>query len=449
MSPAGVGVIVLAAGKGTRMRSALPKVLHPVCGRAMAAHVIDSARGLNPARIAVVVGHESDRVRQELAAPDITFVEQPELLGTADAVGRCRSALDGCDIVVVLNGDCPLVPTALLSRLTEAASGKAMALVTSTLDNPGRLGRVVRESQGAVTQVIEAADFRGSDGPAENNAGQYAFDASWLWAYIGAVPQSLKGEHYLTFLPRLAYDQGRPAVTIEADPGDTMGVDDRVSLARAERLMRGRILERHMLAGVTIADPEMTYIDAAVCLEEDVTLLPGCHLRGSTRVSRGAVIGPSTTLANAVVGRDSRVQSSVVEDSTIGERVTVGPFAHLREGAVLGDDCELGNYGEVKNSVIGRGVKMHHFSYIGDADVGEGTNFAAGAVTCNFDGVKKHRTVIGRDAFIGCDTMLVAPVTVGDGASTGAGAVVTQDVPAGVTVVGVPARPIRRARPSD
>ena len=439
-----LGVIVLAAGMGTRMKSTLPKVLHPVCGEPMAGHVIAAARELAPERLAVVVGHGAGMVRDQLAADDITFVEQTELLGTADAVRRCEAALAGCDRVMVLNGDCPLIPS-LFPHPPTAALHRAgpIAFVSPHAHHPARLGGLVRDASGAVTAVVEAADYDGPPGPAEINAGQYVFDASWLWRTLPQVPVSPKGEHYLTHLIGAAASL-RPAATVPAAAAEALGVDDRVKLAEAESLMRARILERHMLAGVTITDPANTYIDAAVKLAQDVTIHPGSHLQGATSVESGAVIGPASTLRNASIGAGTRVQSSVVEDSRIGARCNVGPFAHVRGNAILGDDCELGNYAEVKNSVLGSGVKMHHFSYMGDADIGARANIAAGSITSNFDGVRKHRTTIGEDAFIGCDTLLIAPVTIGAGAYTASGAVVTRDVEPGQTVAGVPARPFER-----
>ncbi|GAB4334942.1 MAG: hypothetical protein Kow0010_22220 [Dehalococcoidia bacterium] len=322
-----------------------------------------------------------------------------------------------------------------------------MAFASCTLDDPGRLGRVTRDSHHAVSAIVEAADLPAASGPAEVNAGIYAFDAAWLWDALTRIPRSPSGEYYLTHLAALAHQDGAPAVAVACDPGAFLGVDDRKALARAEAAMRTRILEAHMERGVTIIDPATTYIDAAVRIAEDVTILPNSYLYGTTEIATGAVVGPGTTLRNARIGRDTRVESSVIEDSIIGERVRVGPFAHVRGGADIGDDCELGNYAEVKNSRIGRRVKMHHFSYVGDADVGEDTNIAAGIITCNFDGKQKHRTTIGRNVFIGSDTMLVAPVTLGDNSATGAGSVVTRDVPPGALVVGMPARRIRRRDP--
>ncbi|MCC6419925.1 MAG: bifunctional UDP-N-acetylglucosamine diphosphorylase/glucosamine-1-phosphate N-acetyltransferase GlmU [Gemmataceae bacterium] len=443
-----LGVVILAAGQGTRMRSTLPKVLHPVCGRPMVGHVLAAARTLAPGRIAVVVGHESARVREALAGSGVAFVEQPELLGTADAVRRCQDTLAGCTTVMVLNGDTPLIePERLAALLAAGAPNSPIRLVSSVVEEPGRLGRVVRDATGAVRAIVEAAEYDGPAGPGEINAGQYAFDAAWLWQHLPAVPKGEKGEYYLTHLVEMAAVEGFPPATVTAPAGEALGVDDRVKLAEAERLLRSRLLERHMLAGVTIADPSTTYIDADVELATDTTILPNCYLSGRTTVAVGAVVGPGSTLRNARVAVGATIQASVVEDSAIGRGARVGPFAHVRGGAQIGEECELGNYAEVKNAVLGRGVKMHHFSYVGDADVGEYANIAAGIVTCNFDGVNKHRTRIGAHAFVGSDTMLVAPVSVGEGAITGAGAVVTRDIPAGAKAVGVPARIIGPARP--
>lgn len=436
----GLAVIVLAAGKGTRMRSRLPKVLHAVCGLPMAAHVLDAARELEPERLIVVIGHEAELVRAALAAPDVAFVEQTQLLGTADAVKRCKEAAGACDEVMVLNGDSPLITPETLRGLLAARGSAALSFATCRVPDVGSFGRVVRNDAGAVREVLEQSDINNPSKLVERNAGQYVFEAAWLWNHVAGIPASSRGEYYLTYLQSLAYVRGRPAVAFEGSTDELMGFDDRVGLADAERLMRERILRRHMLAGVTITDPATTYIDAVSTIEEDVTLLPGCHITGASQVATGCVIGPSTTLRNARLGENTIVRQSAIEDSIIGARVNVGPFAHTRGGAVIGDDCELGNYSEVKNSNIGNGVKMHHFSYLGDADVGDRANIGAGTITCNYDGVAKNRTSIGADAFLGCDTMLVAPITIGAGAMTAAGAVVTKDVPAGTRVAGVPAR---------
>ena len=446
------GVIVLAAGQGTRMRSALPKVLHPVCGKPMLLHILDAARALGPARIAVVVGHGAERVREAAAAPDVAFVEQDVLDGTGGAVDRCREAMRGCNPILVLNGDEPLVSAATLGRLLAALGEGRMAFTTQWVPDGLALGRVRREgdtSDGAVMGIVQLADDAGRSGAAEINWGKYAFSAPWLWDRLDRVPLSAKNERYLTLLADFAYEEGAPAATIAAGADEAIGVDDRVKLAEAERRMRQRLLRDHMLAGVTIADPATTYIDATVRLGQDVTVLPNSYLRGETSVGENSVIGPASTLRNATVGRDSEIAQSVVEESRIGERVHLGPFSHVRGNSTIGDDCHLGNYAEVNRSTLGRDVKMHHFSYLGDATVGDGANIAAGVITCNYDGVNKNPTVIGEGAFVACDTMLVAPVTFGAHARTGAGAVLRDDLPPGALAVGVPARIIPTAPPES
>jgi bifunctional UDP-N-acetylglucosamine pyrophosphorylase/glucosamine-1-phosphate N-acetyltransferase len=449
--PRPAAAVLLAAGEGKRMRSALPKVLHTVCGTPMLIHILDAARELEPERLVVVIGHEAAQVRTAVTNDDVAFVAQTELLGTGDAVRRCRDALAGCERVMVLNGDSPLLTSALLETLDASLRDAPLSFVSCEVADAAALGRVGRDEDGRVTGIVEAADWHGTgeERAAEINAGLYVFDGAWLWDRIDDIPVSKKGEYYLTHLPEVAYREGRPANTCRGDAGEILFVDDRVRLAEAERLMRARILERHMLAGVTITDPATTYIDARVRLAQDVTVLPNCHLQGNTEVETGAVVGPGTTLRNARIGRDTLVQASVVEDSRVGDRVRMGPFAHLRANAVIGDDCEIGNYAEVKNSTIGNNVKMHHFSFVGDADVGDRTNIAAGIITCNFDGVRKNRTTIGSDVFVGSDTMLIAPVSLGDGAKTGAGSVVNRDIPPGAIAYGVPARVVRQAGSGD
>lgn len=437
-----LGVILLAAGQGTRMKSSLPKVLHPVCGTPMVHHACNAARGLNPDRSVVVIGHQADRVRAAFDGMDVSFVLQQGLLGTGDAVRQCEDALAGCDEVLVLNGDSPLLTTAVLQELVAARQSAPLAFLTYRAEDPGRMGRVLRIPDGHAERIIEAADYEGPAGPAEVNAGKYLFDAAWLWANITSIPLSPKGEYYLTDLIRIAAEQHAPGVPVLAPASEVEDFDDRRGLAAAEHILRARILDEHMLNGVTITDPATTYIDAAVEIAQDVTILPNCYLHGRTTIASGALIGPASTLRNATIGEETVVQSSVIEDSILGARVQAGPFAHIRGNTVIGDDCHLGNYAEVKNSNLGRNVKMHHFSYLGDADVGDNANIAAGTITCNFDGVNKHRTTIGANAFVGCDTMLVAPITLGDGAFTAAGSVVTKDVPELGRVAGVPAHPL-------
>ena len=438
-----LAVIVLAAGQGTRMKSALPKVLHPVCGKAMVSHILDAARELQPRKLIVVVGYGAEEVEQRLAAPDVTFVLQAEQLGTAHAVMQCTEAAAGHGQVMVLNGDSPLVTGSTLARLLGARGTAPMAFLSCTMDDPARLGRVVRDG-GVVAGIVEAGEYQGEPGPAEINAGQYVFNAGWLWEELPQVGRGPEGEYYFTALAARAHAARSPAQTANIDPDEFFGVDDRVRLAEAERLMRARILRGHMLNGVTVTDPATTYIDATVRIGQDVTILQNCWLTGDTEVATGSSIGPGTTLRDSKVGRNSVMTASSVEDSSIGDEVHVGPYAHVRGHSTIGDGCYLGNYAEVNRSALGRGVKMHHFSYLGDATVGDNANIAAGVITNNFDGTNKHPTVIGEGAFVGCDTMLVAPVTMGARSMTGAGTVLKQDLPPGAVAVGAPARIIRQ-----
>jgi bifunctional UDP-N-acetylglucosamine pyrophosphorylase/glucosamine-1-phosphate N-acetyltransferase len=376
--------------------------------------------------------------------------------GTGDAVRAALTELaDDVGEVLVLSGDVPLVAGEQLVAVIEQRrlDDAAIALASVFAADPGQLGRVVRSEFGSVERVVEARDATPDELETnEVNAGVYAFDATWLRRRIDALtPSASNGELYLTDLIQLAREDGRivSAVGFE-DDGTLDGINDRSQLAQAEWALRVRLNEAHMRAGVSMRDPSTVYLDWAVVLAQDVTLEPGTILRGATAVGEGTTIGPGATIDDSTIGADCRVWLSVVEGSTIEDRATVGPYSHLRPGSVIGPGAEIGNFAEVKNSRLAARVKQHHVSYLGDADLGEGTNVGAGTITANWDGRTKNRTRIGRNAFLGVDTMLVAPVEVGEGARTGAGAVVTKDVPAGKLAVGVPAR-IRepRSKPAD
>jgi bifunctional UDP-N-acetylglucosamine pyrophosphorylase/glucosamine-1-phosphate N-acetyltransferase len=449
--------VILAAGLGTRMRSRTPKVLHAVCGRPMLAYVIDAAREATGRRPVVVVSPATEAVRERFA-DDADFALQDEPRGTGDAVRAAMDVLpaDVADILV-LSGDVPLVDPRLIAELTEARrfDRAVVTLVTFDALDPGLLGRVVRDGEAGdrVARIVEAKDASDADlAIDEVNAGLYAFDAAWLRLRIRDLhPSATTGELYLTELVELARQDRRPVTAFEVDEDGTLaGINDRVDLADAEALLAERIRVAHMQAGVTMEDPSTVYVDATVELATDVVLEPNVMLRGRTRIGEGTRIGSGSRIVDSVVGSGCEIVASVLEESEVEDDVRIGPFAHLRPGASIGRGSKLGNYAEVKNSRLGPGVQQHHFSYVGDADVGERTNIGAGAITANYDGRQKHRTTIGSDAFIGSDTMLIAPVSVGDGAKTGAGAVVTHDVPPGMVAVGVPAR-LRepRADPED
>jgi bifunctional UDP-N-acetylglucosamine pyrophosphorylase / glucosamine-1-phosphate N-acetyltransferase len=451
--------VILAAGLGTRMRSRVPKVLHPLCGRPMLSYVVDAwAAALTDestgaranAEPVVVISPATEAVRDALDGT-ARFALQASPRGTGDAV---RAALEevpaGAAEVLVLSGDVPLVTGPQLTAVLEQRrlDDAAIALASVFSANPAELGRVVRSEFGTVERIVEVRDATAEELETnEVNAGLYAFDAEWLRRRIGALkPSKSNKELYLTDLVRFAREDGRIVSAVGFDDDGTFdGINDRSQLAQAEWALRVRLNERHMRAGVTMRDPSTVYLDWSVELAEDVTIDPGVLLKGTTSIGSGSVIGPDTTIIDSTIGADCSIRRSVVEGSTVEDDASIGPYSHLRPGSHVGKGAEVGNYAEVKNSHLGAGVKSHHVSYLGDAEVGAGTNIGAGTITANFDGQSKRRTRIGRNAFIGVDTMLVAPVEVGDGARTGAGAVVTKDVPAGKLAVGVPAR-IREPR---
>ena len=444
--PGGVLPIVLAAGLGTRMKSRVPKVLHELCGRPMLAYVIDAARAVS-GRWPLIVYSPATATVTEVFADRADFVLQGEPLGTADAV-RAAMATVSEEIaeILVLSGDVPLIQGDLLADLVDMrrARNAAVAIVSVHTPQPNGLGRVVRSADGGqVLRIVEQNDATPEELDIDEiNAGVYVFDAAWLRRRIVDVkPSPVTGEYYLPELVSLAREDRRPVVSLECDDDGTLsGINDRVQLAAAELELRLAINERHMLAGVTVVDPARTYVDVTVELAQDVILEPGVVLRGNTKVGRGTRIGTGSQIVDTVIGSDCYIWASVLEHAEVEDEVQIGPFSHLRPGASIGPKAKLGNFAEVKASRLDAGVQQHHFSYIGDAELGERTNVGAGTITCNYDGVRKHRTKIGKGVFLGSDTMLVAPVQLGDGARTGAGSVVTKDVPAGMLAVGVPAR---------
>jgi len=442
----------MAAGLGTRMKSRTPKLLHPLAGRPMVAYVVDAGRQATGRRPIVVTSPATAAVRD--AVDDVDFVLQAEPRGTGDAVAAAVAALPAdADEILVLTGDAPLLEADLLAELLDERrlDQAAIALIAVDAIDPGNLGRVIRDDAGTVDRIVERKDATDEEiAVNEINSGLYAFDAVWLRSRIGALSPSPKtSELYLTELVELARADGRlvVALTVE-DDGRLLGINDRAELAQAEWDLRTRINGEHMLAGVTMRDPSTVYVDATVTLAADVTLEPNVILRGATAVGEGTTIGAGSQVVDSTIGAGCLVWASVVESSTVEDGARVGPFSHLRPGSHVGPDAEVGNFAELKSTRLGRGVKQHHMSYLGDAEVGQGTNVGAGTITANYDGRRKHRTTIGERVFLGVDTMLRAPITVGDGAKTGAGAVVTRDVPPGKLAVGMPAR-MRDPRPDE
>jgi len=441
--------IVLAAGKGTRMKSARPKVLHPLLGRPMAAYALQAVQEATGRKPIVVIGHQAEAVRAGLGPDRAEYVVQDPPLGTGHAVLQARPrVVNRARVVLVTNGDMPLLRAETLRALLEAhaAHPGPITLLTVLADDPRGFGRIVRDAQGRVQAIVEEAHATPEQRAIrELNVGVYVFDAAWLWSALEQIPLSPKGEYYLTDTIALAVAQGQAVqpVLLE-DPTEAIGVNTRVHLAEAAAVLRERIVRRWMLAGVTFIDPARVYIEDTVTLGQDTVVWPDTYLLGDTHIGPECELGPNTYIRDSRLGARCRVFASVLEHAVVEDDVDIGPYGHLRKGAHLARGVHMGNFGEVKNAYLGPGVKMGHFSYIGDATIEAGVNIGAGTITCNYDGERKHPTYIGRDAFIGSDTMLVAPVRIGQGARTGAGSVVTKDVPDYSLAVGVPARVIRR-----
>lgn len=445
--------VVLAAGQGTRMRSSRPKVLHDVVGKTLIERVLALLAGAGAEQLLVVLGHQVDEVRRALPDAVDAVVQQPQLgTGHALQVAALRLRELGAERVLVHLGDEALVRPETLQRLMagNVSARTPVALLTARVRDPHGYGRIIRDASGRVDRNVEELDAT----PAERQvneiwSGTILLYGPWLWSALERLTLSPKGEYYLPELVNLARADGLDVRAVQAeDEEEVLGINDRAQLAQAISVLRRRKIEALMQSGVTIVDPATTYIEPEVEISPDVTIQPGCHLRGATRIDRGSDIGPNTYIVDSEVGRGSRVWFSVLEGARVGSDVLIGPFAHLRPGAIIEDHVHLGNYAEVKNSRVGAGTQMHHFSYVGDADVGERVNVGAGTITVNYDAEtgNKNRTVVDDDAAISSDTMLVAPVHVGARAMTGAGAVVTHDVPADEVWVGVPARPRRRRR---
>jgi bifunctional UDP-N-acetylglucosamine pyrophosphorylase/glucosamine-1-phosphate N-acetyltransferase len=439
------------------MRSRVPKVLHPLAGRPLIDHVLDALAEAGVGRPVVVTGHGAEAVEAAVAGRAATARQSPQR-GTADAVRTGLAALEAEALTILVTmGDAPLQPAELFRAILaerDAADAPAIVLVSARPPDPSGYGRVVRNAQGGAIAIVEEADADAATRKVgEINVGTYAFDAAWLRLALDRVVASASGEEYLTDLVTLAVADGRAVRVVEAaDADEAIGINDRVALAAAEERMRRRIVEGHMRNGVTVVDPMTTRIDAGVEIGQDARIEPWTILEGATVIAQDAIVGPNAQVRDSRIGPRTRVWASVLEEATVAEDVEIGPYAHLRPGSEIGPHCRIGNFAEVKRARIGAGTQQHHFSYLGDSEVGENVNIGAGSVTANFDGVAKHRTVIGDGASIGVDTMMVAPVTIGAGATTGAGSVVNRDVPPGKKVVGVPARPIelkRRRSPSS
>ena len=421
------------------MKSRTPKVLHALCGRSMLGHALAAAGELDPQRLVVVVGHGRDEVRAEAArhAPDVCVVVQERLAGTGHAVRMVTEALGALPgIVVVTYGDMPLLRAQTLGALVRehAAAGNAVTVLTARVGDPAGYGRIIRDEGGGLAEIVEEADATAEQRAIDEiNSGCYAFDGELLADAIKRVATSnAQGQEYLTDVVAIMRGDGHPAGTVlAADPAEIQGVNDQVQLAEVRRAYNTRLLEAWMRAGVTIMDPAATWIDVGVTLAPDAEILPGTHLQGNTAIGSGARIGPACVLRDTSVAPDATVMYAFCESAEIGPGADVGPFARLRPGTRIGPGAHIGTFVELKNATVGDGTKVPHLTYVGDADIGEQSNIGAATVFVNYDGVAKHHSTVGDHVRIGADTMLVAPVTVGDGAFTAAGSVITEDVPAG------------------
>ena len=444
-----VTAILLAAGQGTRMKSDLPKVLHSVTGKPMIWHALSAIQESTTEKPVVVVGHGAEAVIKYLGDSAHTVLQEPQL-GTGHAVMQAESALKGkTDLVVVCYGDMPLLRGETLKKLVETQQDNKgpVSMLTVVTDDPRGFGRIIRKKDGTVDAIVEEYVATPEQLQVkELNVGAYCFDAKWLWDALKRIPKNpKKGEYYLTDAIELASKEGLPVqAVIMEDAEETIGVNTRIHLAEVEIAMKRRINRDHMLNGVTMIDPDSVYIESDVKIGRDTMLMPNTYLHGKTEIGEGNVIGPNSIVRDTKIGNGCKVLASVLEGAVLENDVDMGPFARLRKGAHLGNHVHMGNFGEVKDSHLADGVKMGHFSYIGNAQIGSNTNIGAGTITCNYDGEKKHPTEIGEDVFIGSDTMLVAPLKIGSGARTGAGAIVTKNVAEDTLVVGMPARAIKK-----
>jgi len=411
-----IRAVVLAAGQGTRMKSSLPKVLHPILGKPLVWFSLEAARQATGTKPVVVVGHGAEKVREAIGDA-AEYVLQAEQLGTGHAVQQAEALLRGqSDFVVVTYGDMPALKTSTLQQMiqTQVNHQGPMTMLTVVVDDPRGFGRVVRDQDGGVRAIVEEAQATPEEMQIrELNAGVYCFKADWLWQALPRIPISLKGEYYLTDLAGLAVADGLSIQAVRAaDQDETIGINTRVHLSEAAVVLRSRINQDWMLAGVTIVDPATTYIEPGVEIGQDTMIWPNTYLQGKTRVGENCELGPNAMIRNTSIGNNCTVLSSMLEGARLEDDVDVGPFARLRKGAHLAKGVHMGNFGEVKNSYLGPGTKMGHFSYLGDTTIEGDVNIGAGTVTCNYDGVHKNPTEIGKGAFIGSDTMLVAPVKV-------------------------------------
>lgn len=424
--------VILAAGFGTRMKSKHPKVIHPILGRPLVSYVIQAAREAGAEEICMVVGHGSEAVKAAIG-DDVTYVMQAEQLGTGHAVKMAESFIGEEGRTLVLFGDTPLITGQTLKSLIKTTEDKdsSVTVLSTLVDNPEGYGRILRE-KGVFKKSIEHKDASEEERRIkEINAGMYCFDAKRLKEALGKLNNNnAQGEYYLPdVLPIIMEAGGKAEVLLTEDSEEILGINNRVQLAEAGAMLQRRINERHMLAGVTLYNPAQTYISSDAIIGEDTVIFPGTFIEGKSVIGRDSVIGPNTKIFQSTIGEGTKVEQSTILESTVGSATTIGPYAYIRPNSTIGDHIKVGDFVEIKNAVIGDGTKISHLTYVGDADVGKKVNFGCGTVVVNYDGQKKHRTTIEDEAFIGCNTNLVSPVTVHHKAYTAAGSTITKDVP--------------------
>lgn len=440
---ANLAVVILAAGMGKRMKSDIPKVLHPVLGRRMLSYVYDAALSLSPKRIVVVVGHGADDVKKVSDSTKLVYVTQTKQLGTGHAASCAQDALKNFKgNILIINGDFPLITSTTLKKFVRQHERKKadLSILTALVDDPTGYGRIIRGVDGDPVGIVEEKDAsREEKFIDEINSGTYCVNSSFLWNALKKVNRKNKqGEYYLTDIVSNAYKNSlKINGEVVADSDEVMGVNDRAELSYVESVLKWRTNENLMHSGVTLIDPETTYVSPGIKVGRDTTIYPNTHIYGDTQIGRGCIIGPTNWIENTKVGNGVTIKSSCyVTNAIIKNNINVGPFAHIRPEAEIMDGAKIGNFVEIKKSKIGKGSKVSHLSYIGDTVMGKDVNIGAGTITCNYDGVNKHKTVIDDNVFIGSDTMLVAPIKVAKGATTGAGSTISKDVPEGSLAIG-------------
>lgn len=443
-----IASIILAAGQSKRMVSDTPKVLHKLNGKPLIEYALAAAGKAATEVPVIVIGNSAELVQQQIG-DRVRFALQSERLGTAHAVLAAeKQVLPDAELVLVTSADMPLLTAATLTAvvMTQKKNFGPMTLLTVHSSHPRGFGRILREADGSVTAIVEEPQATPEQLKIDElNVGVYCFKSQWLWKALKEIKLSPKGEYYLTDIVEIAVKAGQKVASyVMEDEDEALGVNTRIHLSEAERIVRRRINESYMLAGVTMLDPDLVYIEEGVKVGKDTTLLPGTYLKGKTVIGERCALGPNTIVESSTIGNDVQIGPALIEKAVVEDGANLTTFCHLRSGAHLGPGVHMGNFGEVKDSFLAAGVKMGHFSYIGNATIGENVNIGAGTITCNYDGEHKNPTEIGADTFIGSDTMLVAPLKIGKGAKTGAGAVVTHDVADGEIVAGVPARPMKK-----